>query len=280
MPRWEAIRELDPATMTAERMRTECIDSEQPAVFRGVAADWPAVSGPRAWSDWDRLGRLHGHNMVSVEQGEVFYAADALAGVRVPFGLYLIYMHEAAKPEVLAQMHSQLPKMYLGQVDLFADVPEMRHDVKLPDFACEPPAGRGASHAVCNAWFGRPGQVSPIHHDPQHNLLVHVRGYKLCLLYKPTVAMPRTVPAEAGSSAQRNISDIVDPRNDDDPAAATLSAQVVAKAVVLGPGDGLYMPRKWWHFCAAVDGPTMEEAASPGRTEPAMGINFWWPHPR
>ena len=66
----------------------------------------------------------------------------------------------------------------------------------------------------------------------------------------------------------------------DDPAAATLSAQVVAKAVVLGPGDGLYMPRKWWHFCAAVDGPTMEEAASPGRTEPAMGINFWWPHPR
>ena len=135
MPRWEPIRELDPSTMTAERMRAECIDAEQPAVLRGVAADWPAVSGPRAWADWDRLGKLYGHNMVSVEQGEVFYAADALAGMRVPFGLYLIYMHEAAKPEVLAQMHSQLPKMYLGQVDLFADVPEMRDDVKLPDFA-------------------------------------------------------------------------------------------------------------------------------------------------
>lgn len=135
MPRWEPIRELDPATMTAERMRAECIDAEQPAVFRGVAADWPAVSGPRAWTDWDRLGKLYGHNMVSVEQGEVFYAADALAGMRVPFGLYLIYMHEAAKPAVLEQMHRQLPKMYLGQVDLFADVPEMRDDVKLPDFA-------------------------------------------------------------------------------------------------------------------------------------------------
>jgi len=135
MPPWEPVRELDPATMTAKRMRRECIDEKQPAVFRGVAADWPAVSGPRAWSDWDRLGAAYGHQLVSVEQGTVFYSPDALAGVRVPFGLYLVYMHRAAEPEVLAQMHRELRPMYLGQSDLFADVPEMKDDVTLPEFA-------------------------------------------------------------------------------------------------------------------------------------------------
>jgi len=107
-----------------------------------------------------------------------------------------------------------------------------------------------------------------------------VAGYKLCLLYPPETDMPRTLPQGAGSSAQRNISDVIDPRNDDDGAAAGLAAREKPLAVVLGPGDGVFIPRKWWHFCAAVDGPDLAGAAAVGSTTPSMGVNFWWPHPR
>jgi len=135
MPAFVSLQEIDPSGMTAERMRTELMEEDTPAVFRGVASSWPAVGGERAWSDWDRLGRLYGERMVSVEQGEVFYSADALAGVRVPLGLYLIYMHAAADASRLRQLHAELPMMYMGQSDLFQDVPELADDVVAPAFA-------------------------------------------------------------------------------------------------------------------------------------------------
>jgi hypothetical protein len=144
---------------------------------------------------------------------------------------------------------------------------------------CASPAGRGIGHATINAWFGRPGQVSPLHFDPQNNLLTQVDGYKLVLLYPPDTNMPRSTPLEAGSHAQSNISDIVDPRDSSDASAAGLRAAETAQAVVLSPGDALFIPRKFWHFCAAVDSPELAEAATPGCRLASIGLNFWSPHP-
>ena len=65
-------------------------------------------------------------------------------------------------------------------------IPELREDIKVPDYCClsEADSGRetAAGDSGCgddsdvkiNAWFGPAGTVSPLHFDPEHNLLAQV----------------------------------------------------------------------------------------------------------
>jgi hypothetical protein len=50
----------------------------------------------------------------------------------------------------------------------------------VPDY-CN--ASNGQLHAV-NAWFGPTGTVTPLHHDPPHNLLAQVSIESLILVLK------------------------------------------------------------------------------------------------
>jgi hypothetical protein len=110
---------------------------EQPAVFRGAVGHWPAIrgAGPEQpkWADRAKLGERFADRLVSVEQGAVFYGKDAVAGVRVPFGLYLTYMY--ATDDERRRLHEELPHMYLGQSDIFLDIPELENDIEVPAFA-------------------------------------------------------------------------------------------------------------------------------------------------
>jgi hypothetical protein len=77
---------------------------------------------------------------------------------------------------------------YLAQHRLFEQVPALRRDIALPDYCAlrlpaDSDAGGGESDPQLLAWFGPCGTVSPLHHDPTHNLLAQVVGRKYVRLY-------------------------------------------------------------------------------------------------
>lgn len=49
-------------------------------------------------------------------------------------------------------------------------IQELRNDIVTPDYCF---AG-GTEMKSVNAWFGPAGTVTPLHHDPHHNILAQV----------------------------------------------------------------------------------------------------------
>lgn len=87
---------------------------------------------------------------------------------------------------------------YLAQHRLFDQIPLLMKDIVTPDycalFAPEDEVegnstlstGDPASDdIIVNAWLGPSSTVSPLHHDPYHNILAQVVGYKYVRLYHP-----------------------------------------------------------------------------------------------
>ena len=64
------------------------------------------------------------------------------------------------------------PVLLLPVVDLIFkwQIQELRKDILIPDYCF---AGGGELRSL-NAWFGPAGTVTPLHHDPHHNILAQV----------------------------------------------------------------------------------------------------------
>ena len=96
-------------------------------------------------------------------------------------------------------------------------VPDLRKDICIPDYCClttsEPPSTEVADpgenndasdedeedvdeqevgsplSVKINAWFGPGGTVSPLHHDPEHNLLTQVGSSPTWLAASPITSL-------------------------------------------------------------------------------------------
>lgn len=57
--------------------------------------------------------------------------------------------------------------------NLILQITELRKDICIPDYCF---AGGGELRSL-NAWFGPAGTVTPLHHDPHHNILAQVTWF-------------------------------------------------------------------------------------------------------
>ncbi|XP_051118614.1 lysine-specific demethylase JMJ30 isoform X2 [Andrographis paniculata] len=146
---------------------------------------------------------------------------------------------------------------YLERVAGFRTVPveiqELKQDIVIPDYCY---AGGGEIQSL-NAWFGPPGTVTPLHHDPHHNILAQVVGKKYIRLYPASLSEELYPHSESmlSNSSQVDLDNI-----DEEQFPKIMDLEFVD--CILEEGEMLYIPPKWWHYVRSLT--------------PSFSVSFWW----
>lgn len=159
----------------------------------------------------------------------------------------------------------QSTRLYLAQCQLLDLPPILRDDFPAPDLVAR--AGRGDIYDA-NVWIGHPPTYTPLHRDPNPNLFVQLAGEKVVRLVSPDdgLGLFATVRRQLGESGSREAAAIRGEEmmqgpervllekvvwdDGDHPGAPQAGAMVPDKGgyeARLGPGDGMFIPKGWWH---------------------------------
>jgi ribosomal protein L16 Arg81 hydroxylase len=107
------------------------------------------------------------------------------------------------------------------------------------------------------AWICGGGTVNPLHFDLNEALLAQVVGEKHFLLFPPEDS-PRIAGRVERAIFRTTSLDFLQPDRERFP---RLDGATPYEAVV-GPGDVLYIPYRWWHAMVAL--------------EPSVSVTWWW----
>lgn len=225
---------------------------------------------------------------------EVEVGTSYNSGSRVPmrFGDYLSYLalcveqegkeYEQQQENVQKQQQEQTEQAevaYLAQNELF---PQVLNDIPIPHF-CENGeynVGEGKLYHTM-LWMGPRNTVSPLHFDPLDNLLMQVVGWKRVLLFPPDnhsgdaeednnqgernneYGSDKPTWHYAGTKGNQYNTSAVDIENPDHVKFPNFKDLAPTPyECILGPGDGLYIPKKWWHHVRSL--------------EMSVSANVWW----
>jgi hypothetical protein len=121
-----------------------------------------------------------------------------------------------------------------------------------------PPQCRDAAWRNARFWLSPCGTLTPLHRDVAENIFLQIAGRKRFLLYPP--AASGWLYSNPFRSALPNFSQ-VDAENPDYD-RFPLCRDVAPVEVLLGPGDALYLPSRWWHHVRSL--------------EVSTSFNFWF----
>ncbi|KAG5831904.1 hypothetical protein ANANG_G00285320 [Anguilla anguilla] len=216
----------------------------KPVILQGVIDHWPACKDHR-WSI-DYLRRTAGCRTVPVELGSRYTDEE--------WSQSLITVNEFIDRYITGTVEGG-PVGYLAQHQLFDQIPELKEDIRIPDYCC---LGEGEEDDITiNAWFGPAGTVSPLHQDPQQNFLAQVVGRKYIRLYSPEDS-EKLYPHQSHLLHNTSQVDVERPDVDRFPEFAKAPYQ----ECVLEPGEVLFIPVQHWHYVRALD--------------LSFSVSFWW----
>ena len=230
----------------------------QPAVLRGVAADWPLVVAARSGAH-RCMDMLSGHSTdtpVDIlradpdQEGRFHYGADerSLNFIRgrasLPVFLAALREQEGADRPYAMAVQGVLAE---GQVDGFRKA----HPMPMAPASAEP-----------RLWIGNSAKVAT-HNDPTDNIAVVAAGRRRFTLFPPHVEpdlyMGPAHPTPAGTPV--SMVHVTSPDFERFPRFA--QALEEAQETELSAGDAIYIPRDWFHHVEAL------EAFN-------MLVNYWW----
>ncbi|XP_010544231.1 PREDICTED: lysine-specific demethylase JMJ30 isoform X1 [Tarenaya hassleriana] len=211
-----------------------------PVVITNCMAHWPART---KWNDLDYLKMVAGNRTVPVEVGRNYLCTEWKQEL-ITFSQFL---------ERIRSNSSSAEPTYLAQHPLFEQINELRDDICIPDYCF---AGGGELRSL-NAWFGPAGTVTPLHHDPHHNILAQVVGKKYIRLY-PSTVQDELYPYSETMLCNSSQVDLDNMDKNQFPEAAGLDFL----DCILEEGEMLYIPPKWWHYVRSL---TI-----------SFSVSFWW----
>ena len=212
----------------------------RPVLLDGLLDDWPRRADLTLARLRERFGDRRLPTM-SIDGGKVQGDIDrGLALGTARFGDYLdrLTNGEAVDSYLVSPLDHWLP--------------ELKDDMPPPIYC------RDAPWRNARLWLSSPGTRVPLHHDVAHNVFVQLVGRKRFFLY-PSAASP-WLYSNPFSSGLPNYSRTDPERPDYD--TFPLSRAVRPIEVVLGPGDAIYLPSRWWHLVRSLD--------------VSLSVNFWW----
>lgn len=273
----------------------------QPVLLHNTLDHWPAVERWKSSAYW-RENTFDGRRLVPVEIGRS-YVDDEWGQKIMPFQHFLVHY--------ILSSDSKAPG-YLAQHDLFRQLPALSADIATPDYcyldapnpeADTPLAVKGQASSPStrkigsitpnhrhedsaedqevqrNIWFGPAWTITPLHHDPYHNILCQVVGTKYIRLFSPHEShrlrpMSKTTPAPHQPDDQTGQTIDMSNTSSIDFAAMELSpdedwedtypgiGEVPYLECLLSAGEALYIPVGWWHYV---------RSCSVG-----ISVSYWW----
>lgn len=219
--------------------------SGQPAILRDCMEHWPAMTN---WCDPSYLVAVASNRIVPIEVGNNY--------TNESWSQDLVKFQDFFRRQFLQTEPSKEPSIeYLAQHNLFDQIPRLREDILIPEYCCV--SSQSEEDVDIKAWLGPRGTVSPMHHDPKHNLLCQLFGHKRIILAAPDDS-PNLYPFE--SNLLGNTSQI-DAENLDE-----IKFPLVKRAkfyhLTLYRGEMLYIPPKWWHHVRSLS--------------KSFSVSFWW----
>lgn len=222
------------------------VSRNRPVLMRGAAKDWLAVS---KWS-FDSLAALAPAAPVTLERVETGLF-DPNKNIGRPKIEYIDTTLADAVPRIMNPPQSGA--YYVRETEFGNGLEALLSD--LGDVNLRPVFTRLFEPRI---WIGSKGAASPLHYDGgDSNLLVHLQGTKEFNLYPPedeAYLYPNTSGHLPHLSKVNSLSPDLQTYPD--------FAKARCTALLLEPGDILYVPERWWH-----------STRSP---EASISVNFWW----
>lgn len=249
-----------------------------PLLLTNTINEWPAM---KTWQDPTHLLQLTlgGRRCVPIEIGETYTHTDWRQEI-MPLRKF---MHEYLSPDGPVDIGAK-EIGYLGQHNLFHQIPKLQQDIRTPDYCyTAPPETRPASRLDLpavppvdepqkNIWLGPKGTRTPLHTDPYHNIFCQVVGHKYVRLYPPEATesvYPRGEDENGINESNTSSVEIkLDCRHANNVAVQDAESfplflgQTNYHEVVVGPGECLYIPAGWWHYIESLT--------------PSSSVSFWW----
>jgi len=246
--------------MDRARFEREIVPKGEPAVFRGLVNDWPAVRAARD-------GPEHLAHMLRFaatdEPFQAWFAPPEIEGrfkYNADFSGFNFERKLATLDQLLdlllRQRGDQKPfSIYAGGIPIRKHLPELIRNIPVPMLDM-------ARDTLISLWIGNRTHTAT-HWDQSQNLACVVAGRRRFTLFPPEQLKNLYVgPLEFTLAGQpTSIVDIDAPDLETYPNFA--DALKTALRAELGPGDALYIPAMWWHDVLSLD-------------DFGSLINFWW----
>uniref|UniRef100_A0A672YBI0 Lysine-specific demethylase 8 n=1 Tax=Sphaeramia orbicularis TaxID=375764 RepID=A0A672YBI0_9TELE len=229
-----------------ESFKSDYLLPLRPVILEATADHWPAFN-EHPWSV-EYLRSVAGCRTVPVEVGSRYTDEE--------WSQTLLTVNEFIDQYVLNRVSDGAKAVgYLAQHQLFDQIPELKEDIRIPDYCC---LGDGDEDDITvNAWFGPGGTVSPLHQDPQQNFLVQVVGSKYIRLYSPEDT-DKLYPHQSSLLHNTSQVEVENPDTERFPEFA----RAPYLECVLQPGDVLFIPVQHWHYIRSL--------------ELSFSVSFWW----